>query len=531
MPSVAGGVAAVVVALAIYAGQPGLRYFDAALVGYATATVFLAFGVVYRYAVWVSSPPARRYLRRGWQAFFSWRNFRRLPTAVPRSVLGYLGFQTFLRARGRGRWIAHQLLFWGVVLATLITFPLTFGWLAFFSDTATGPGYTIYVLGFPTVSFDALSFLGWVVFHGLDIAAVLVLAGCGWFLWRRFRHREATTGQRFGYDFFPLIGLVAISVTGLLLTFSSWLLEGRSYDFLAIAHMATVVLTLVFIPFGKFFHVIQRPASVGVEIYKRSALERDGVFPCRRCGEPWRPRRSWPTSSRPWTSWSSASRSGPRPARAASGSSAARPTWTRSSGGSGERGPLPGGGPRGRRLPRRRRGRAGRPLEGDGGRRAAGPDPLLLLRRPVRHVPPGDRGPGDRGRAPQPRHQQAAAVPQGGERLPAGPPPGPAAQPADARHQGRAAAPGLLGGGPGPDRVRDPAHPVHLRARRLRGARRGQHDHREDLPDGQVRPGRPAHPPHRLQRAAAWSRRRPPTRRPSASTGPATPGPTCSRPR
>jgi hypothetical protein len=79
---------------------------------------------------------------------------------------------------------------------------------------------------------------------------------------------------------------VAISVTGLLLTFSSWLLEGRSYDFLAIAHMATVVLTLVFIPFGKFFHVIQRPASVGVEIYKRAALERDGVFPCRRCGQP-----------------------------------------------------------------------------------------------------------------------------------------------------------------------------------------------------------------------------------------------------
>jgi hypothetical protein len=83
MPSVAGGVAAVVVAVAIYAGSRGLRYFDAALVGYATATVFLAFGVVYRYAVWVSSPPARRYLRRGWQAFFSWRNFRSMPTAVP----------------------------------------------------------------------------------------------------------------------------------------------------------------------------------------------------------------------------------------------------------------------------------------------------------------------------------------------------------------------------------------------------------------------------------------------------------------
>ncbi|HEX8134984.1 MAG TPA: MFS transporter [Actinomycetes bacterium] len=205
---------------------------------------------------------------------------------MPRSLVTYLGLQTFIGARGRGRWIAHQLLFWGVVLATLITFPLTFGWFAFLSDSATGPHYTIYFLGFRTLRFDALSLLGWVIFHGLDLAAVLVLAGCGYFLWRRFRHREATTGERFGYDFFPLVGLVAISVTGLLLTLSSWLLEGRSYDFLAIAHMATVVLTLVFIPFGKFFHVIQRPASVGVEVYKRSALERDGVFPCRRCGQP-----------------------------------------------------------------------------------------------------------------------------------------------------------------------------------------------------------------------------------------------------
>jgi hypothetical protein len=284
--SVAGAIAAVVTAAMIFLGSRNLRYFDAALIGYATATVVLAFGVVYRYTVWVSSPPAKRFLRRGWQAFFSWSNFRRLPTAVPRSLVAYLGLQTFIAARGRGRWLAHQLLFWGVVLATLITFPLTFGWFAFFSDTATGPDYTIYLLGFPTISFDALSPLGWLIFHGLDVAAVMVIAGCAYFFVRRVRNREATTGERFGYDFLPLIGLVAISVTGLLLTLSSWLLEGRSYDFLAITHMAAVVLTLVFIPFGKFFHVIQRPASVGVEVYKRAALERDGVFPCRRCGEP-----------------------------------------------------------------------------------------------------------------------------------------------------------------------------------------------------------------------------------------------------
>jgi hypothetical protein len=290
----------------IYAGSRGLRYFDAAVIGYAAATIFLAFGVTYRYAVWASSPPARRYLIRGWQrehgrhhdprhggaapdgvqAFLSWRNFRRMPGAVPRSLVGYLGFQRFIGERSRSRWIAHQLIFWGVVLATLITFPLSFGWFAFLSDTAAGPDYTIHLFGVGTVSFDSMSPLGWLLFHGLDVAAVLVLAGCGYFLWRRFRRREATTGQRFAYDFVPLIALVAISVTGLLLTFSSSLLEGRGYEFLAVLHMAVVVLTLMFIPFGKFFHVIQRPASVGVEVYKRAAIANDGMHACRRCGQP-----------------------------------------------------------------------------------------------------------------------------------------------------------------------------------------------------------------------------------------------------
>jgi len=61
----------------------------------------------------VGLEPARRYLRRGWQAFFSWRNFRRLPAAVPRSVVAYLGFQRFIGARSGSHWLAHQLVFWG----------------------------------------------------------------------------------------------------------------------------------------------------------------------------------------------------------------------------------------------------------------------------------------------------------------------------------------------------------------------------------------------------------------------------------
>lgn len=282
----AGITVSIGLALLIFFGSRQLRYFDAALIGYAAGTIFLVFGVTYRYAVWASSPPAKRYLIRGWQAFLSWKNFKRMPTAVPRSLITYLGFQKFIGARSRSRWIAHQLMFWGVVLAVLITFPLSFGWLAFLSDTATGPQYTIHVFGLRTLSFDAYSLLGWLLFHGLDVAAVLVIAGCGYFLWRRFRRREASTGQRFAYDFIPLLALVAISVTGLLLTFSSWLLEGRGYEFLAVLHMAVVVLTLMYMPFGKFFHVIQRPASVGVEVYKRAAIADSGMFICRRCEQP-----------------------------------------------------------------------------------------------------------------------------------------------------------------------------------------------------------------------------------------------------
>ena len=82
---------------------------------------------------------------------------------------------------------------------------------------------------------------------------------------------------------------------------------------------------------------------------------------------------------------------------------------------------------------------------------------------------------------------------------------------------------GRLRRGDPPRGVRDPAHPVDVRQRRLRRARRGEHDDREVLPARQVRPGLPEDAVHRLQRPALHGRRpRPATRRRSASTGPAT---------
>src|SRR5205085_3949830 len=60
--------------LLIFVGSRNLRHIDAALVGYTFATLFAAFGVAYRYSMWLQRPPTRLYWRRGWQAFLRPQN-------------------------------------------------------------------------------------------------------------------------------------------------------------------------------------------------------------------------------------------------------------------------------------------------------------------------------------------------------------------------------------------------------------------------------------------------------------------------
>jgi hypothetical protein len=102
---------------------------------------------------------------------------------------------------------------------------------------------------------------------------------------RRMRDHGAAALQQFGEDFLPLILLFAISVTGLMLTASYTWMKGYAYDFLAILHAITVIFTLLWLPFGKFFHIFQRPAQLGVSFYKDiGQLEEQAK--CRRCDKP-----------------------------------------------------------------------------------------------------------------------------------------------------------------------------------------------------------------------------------------------------
>src|SRR5437667_6207770 len=77
--------------------------------------------------------------------------------------------------------------------------------------------------------------------------------------------------------------LIATSVTGLMLSASSLWLQGYMYHFIALTHQATVIMTLFYLPFGKLFHVVQRPASIGVELYQERAREMPQAT-CARCG-------------------------------------------------------------------------------------------------------------------------------------------------------------------------------------------------------------------------------------------------------
>ncbi len=276
------GLVAVALVLAItFLGSGELVWFDAALVGYLFGLVFAAFGIVYRYSVWLRRPPTAMLNRRGWDAFRARkaRNAAALPALVGTQLLA----QTFIFRRSPVRWLAHQLVFWGCILAALITVPLTLGLLHFESVGQDADRYQVYVSRLGTAEFEADTVIGWVTFHGLDISAVLVLAGVFLFLRRRLHDPGALAVER-GGDFLVLAGLFAVSVTGLFLTVSSMWLHGQFYAALSTIHALTVILGLMYIPFGKLFHIFQRPGNLGVAYY-RAANEVGAQATCRRCGE------------------------------------------------------------------------------------------------------------------------------------------------------------------------------------------------------------------------------------------------------
>jgi len=270
----------------IVLGSRNLNHFDAALVGYTFATLFATFGITYRYAMWLQRPPTRMYWRRGWSVFLTPRFLGSNVVEALRRLFLAFAANRFIFRRGRLRGAAHWLIMWGCVVAAAMTFPLVWGWIHF----ETVPGrldlYRTFVFGFPINTFPVDSIAAFIIFHGLVWSAVLVIAGVMLAFRRRMVDHAAVTLQLFAEDVLPLVLLFAISITGLMLTASYTWMKGYGYDFLAIVHAIVVIVTLLYLPFGKLFHLFQRPAQIGVAFYKEAGTRGTQAI-CRRCATPY----------------------------------------------------------------------------------------------------------------------------------------------------------------------------------------------------------------------------------------------------
>ena len=257
---------------AILLGSRNLGNFDAALVAYLFGCIFAFFGVVYRYTVWLQRPPTWRYFARGWQLFFTGKFFVYGWELVKHFLTQFLG-QKFIRNRGKTVGRGHLLMAGGCTLGFAVTFPLVFGWIHFGLKPGGIDIYEVYTFGFKTLEFPLHSWLAEIIFNALNWSAILVIAGVMMLMRRRLTHAGQIAIQTFEGDWLPLLLLLAISLTGLGISLDYKFMEGRAHQFMAITHAITVILFLIWMPFGKFYHIIQRPAQLGIAIYRKAGAD------------------------------------------------------------------------------------------------------------------------------------------------------------------------------------------------------------------------------------------------------------------
>jgi hypothetical protein len=286
LPAFIAGIATVLVlGGGILLGSRNLRNYDPTLLLYTFGAMFSAFALAYRYTIWLQRPPTRVYWRRGFQLACRRSELRR----TLRTLAGALGSnfvaQNFIRRRGWDRWVAHWCMSWGTILAAAVALPLVFGWIHFESQAHAPQVYQILVFGVRVGAFHTeSSWLRYVFFNLLNLSAVLVIVGVGLTLHRRLKEAGVIAVQQFGNDLVPLLLLLAVAATGLMLTVSMHAMHGEGYVVISLIHAVTVIAMLLYIPFGKLFHIFQRPLHLGVTLYKQANAAAPAVV-CSLCGE------------------------------------------------------------------------------------------------------------------------------------------------------------------------------------------------------------------------------------------------------
>jgi len=264
---------------AVYVGSSELAHLDPALLGYLAATVAACFVTVYRTSALWRRRPSAFYARALLEAVCRPRELRRLLGAAGRD----LAAQRFIARRSRVRWLAHLLLSAGTLASFAITVPLVWGWLRFEADGDRA--YRAILVSVPVLRFATDGIVGWLVFHGLSLAAIAVAVGATYFLLARLRSRGGPH-ESTGFHLAPLFLLLAVAASGLALPAA-----GRSglpglFRAAALGHEVCVVALLLALPFTKLAHILIRPLHLGAQLVRAPGAPRAG---CTGCGAPLAP--------------------------------------------------------------------------------------------------------------------------------------------------------------------------------------------------------------------------------------------------
>lgn len=265
----------------VWIGTEKLLHFDMALLGYFISSLIFAIGLTIRMCAWLIRPATKQVVKRSMKNLKSRKRAKRNIQSILKTAFENILLQKFIFKRGIYRGITHFLIAWGCIGSFAITFGLTFGWMHF--ELVDPDTYVIVVMGVKTIEMAAHGIIAELIYNGLNITALMVLIGVSMALFRRIVSNDVKVTQRAEFDLFPLFLLLAVTVSGLALTVSYVLLDGWMHHYLTLFHQVTVVIMLIYFPFGKLFHLPIRPLATAVPMNYQEHVMVD-TRPCHSCG-------------------------------------------------------------------------------------------------------------------------------------------------------------------------------------------------------------------------------------------------------
>ncbi|MBB6454023.1 hypothetical protein HNQ94_002474 [Salirhabdus euzebyi] len=256
-----------------FLGTRMFTHVDLNLYGYMVGTIVFLGGFFYRFIAWGERPPTKIIIKKGIKLLFR--------KSTPQTSVEHLATYKFIWNRGIYRWTQHLLIGWGCLIAIMVTFPLVFGWM-YFTMGESGY-YTIVAMGMNIMTVPADGIIAFFSYNALNFSAIMVITGVCMALYRRIKNMQARADQTFIYDFMPLYLLLFVSITGLALTFINVFLHGAGHYVMSLIHQYSVIVTLIYLPFGKLAHIPFRPLSVFARNYREHYAEKS-MKECKVCG-------------------------------------------------------------------------------------------------------------------------------------------------------------------------------------------------------------------------------------------------------